>query len=112
VVICHPDQPLSDEGVAGLKTALQDPNPVVNIAAVMAMGEIGEPVLDILIEALRETDNPALAISLVNAIASIGESRGMDVLRWIIDNEATDSYVKESAISALSRCEMTDGFNR
>jgi hypothetical protein len=30
----------------------------------------------------------------------------------IIDNEATDSYVKESAISALSRGEMTAGFNR
>ena len=78
----------------------------------MAMGEIGEPILDILIEALRETDNPALAISLVNAIASIGSSRGMDVLRWIIDNEEADSYVKESAVSALSRCEMTDGFKR
>lgn len=112
VVICHPDQPLSDEGVMGLKTALQDPNPVVNIAAVMAMGEIGEPVLDILIEALRETDNPALAISLVNAIASIGNTRGIDVLRWIIDNEETDSYVKESAVSALSRFEMTEGFQR
>ncbi|MFM7885992.1 MAG: HEAT repeat domain-containing protein, partial [Pseudanabaena sp.] len=97
---------------AGLKAALQDTNPVVNIAAVMTMGEIGEPVLDILIEALQETDNPALAISLVNAIASIGDSRGMDVLRVIIDNSSTDSYVKESAISALSRCEMTDGFNR
>jgi bilin biosynthesis protein len=85
---------------------------VVNIAAVMAMGEIGEPVLDILIEALRETDNPALAISLVNAIASIGNTRGIDVLRWIIDNEETDSYVKESAVSALSRFEMTEGFQR
>jgi bilin biosynthesis protein len=98
--------------VAGLKAALQDANPVVNIAAVMAMGEIGEPVLDLLIEALQETDNPALAISLVNAIASIGSSRGIDALRLIIDNEATDSYVKESAISALSRGEMTAGFNR
>jgi bilin biosynthesis protein len=112
VVICHPDEPLSAEGVAGLKAALQDANPVVNIAAVMAMGEIGEPVLDLLIEALQETDNPALAISLVNAIASIGSSRGIDALRLIIDNEATDSYVKESAISALSRGEMTAGFNR
>ncbi len=112
VVICHPEEPLSAEGVAGLKAALQDANPVVNIAAVMAMGEIGEPVLDILIEALQETDNPALAISLVNAIASIGSSRGMDALRLIIDKEETDSYVKESAISALSRCEMTAGLNR
>jgi bilin biosynthesis protein len=112
VVICHPDQPLSEEGVEGLRSALEDPNPVVNIAAVMAMGEIGEPVLDILIEVLRATDNPALAISLVNAIASIGDTRGMDVLRWIIDNEESDSYVKESAISALSRCEMSSGFKR
>jgi bilin biosynthesis protein len=36
----------------------------------------------------------------------------MDVLRWIIDNEESDSYVKESAISALSRCEMSSGFKR
>ena len=112
VVICHPDQPLSDEGVQGLKTALQDANPVVNIAAVMAMGEIGEPVVDILIEALQETDNPALAISLVNTIASIGDIRGVEVLQEIINNEAADSYVRESATSALSRLEMVTGFKK
>ena len=112
VVICHPDQPLSDEGVQGLKTALQDANPVVNIAAVMAMGEIGEPVVDILIEALQETDNPALAISLVSAIASIGDIRGVEVLQAIINNEAADSYVRESATSALSRLEMVTGFKK
>jgi bilin biosynthesis protein len=103
---------LSDEGVQGLKTALQDANPVVNIAAVMAMGEIGAPVVHILIEALQETDNPALAISLVNAIASIGDSRGMEALQLIIKDETADSYVRESATSALSRLEMTAGFNR
>jgi bilin biosynthesis protein len=112
VVICHPEEPLSPEGVQGLKTALQDPNPVVNIAAVMAMGEIGEPVVDILIEALAETDNPALAISLVNAIATIGDSRGIDVLQAIIKDESADSYVKEAAISAFSRLEMVAGFKR
>ncbi len=112
VVICHPDEPLSDEGVQGLKTALQDPNPLVNIAAVMAMGEIGEPVVHILIEALAETDNPALAISLVNAIASIGDSRGIEALQAIINNEAADSYVRESATSALSRLEMITGFKK
>ncbi len=112
VVICHRDVPLSDLGVQGLKAALQDPNPVVNIAAVMAMGEIGAPVLDILIEALAATDNPALAISLVNAIATIGGSRGIDVLTGLIENESIDSYVRESATSALSRLEMTTGFKR
>ena len=110
VVICHPDQPLSVEGVQGLKTALQDPNPVVNIAAVMAMGEIGAPILAILIEALQETDNPALAVSLVNAIASIGDSRGVDILQAIIGDESADSYVRETATSAISRLDMTTGF--
>ena len=112
VVICYPDQPLSDEGVQGLKTALQDANPVVNIAAVMAMGAIGEPVVGILIEALQETDNPALAISLVSAIASIGDIRGVEALQAIINNEAADSYVRESATSALSRLEMVTGFKK
>jgi bilin biosynthesis protein len=112
VVICHPDVLLSDQGIQGLKAALQDPNPVVNIAAVMAMGEIGAPVVDLMIEALQATDNPALAISLVNALGSIGDRRGVDVLTALIQDEATDSYVRESAVSSLSRLEMTTGFKR
>jgi bilin biosynthesis protein len=112
VVINHPDVPLSAEGVQGLKTALNDANPVVNIAVVMALGEIGTPVVEILIEALQTTDNPALAISLVNALSSIGDERGVDVLTQLTQDESTDSYVRESAISALSRLEMTTQFQR
>jgi bilin biosynthesis protein len=112
VVICHPDVPLSDQGLQSLKSALHDPNPVVNIAAVMAMGEIGAPVVDIMIEALQGTDNPALAISLVNALGSIGDLRGVDVLNALIQSESTDSYVRESAVSSLSRLEMTAGFKK
>jgi bilin biosynthesis protein len=110
VAINHSDVPFPAEGIEGLKTALNDPNPVVNIAAVMALGEIGSPVVDILIEALQTTDNPALAISLVNALVSIGDSRGVDVLTSIIQDESADSYVRESATSALSRLEMTTKF--
>jgi bilin biosynthesis protein len=112
VVINHPDVPLSDEGVQALKTALQDPNPIVNIATVMALGEIGAPVVDILIEALQTTDNPALGISIVNTLGSIGDDRGVAVLTALIQDEATDSYVRESATSALSRLEMTTKFQR
>ncbi len=111
VVINYPDVPLSAEGVQGLKTALNDPNPVVNIAAVMALGEMGAPAVDILIEALQATDNPALGVSLVNAIGSIGDPRGLEVLTRLIEHKETDSYVRESAISALSRLEMTAKFN-
>jgi bilin biosynthesis protein len=112
VAIMHPDIPFAAEGVAGLKTALDDANPVVHIAAVMALGEIGAPVVDVLIEALQTTDNPALGISIVNALGSIGDRRGIDVLQTLIDAESTDSYVRESAISSLSRLEMTTGFKR
>ncbi|WP_404790746.1 HEAT repeat domain-containing protein [Altericista sp. CCNU0014] len=106
VVINHPDIPLSKEGIQGLKTALDDPNPVVHIAAVMALGEMGATAVEILIESLQTTDNPALGVSLVNALGSIGDPRGLTVLAHLIDDRDADSYVRESAASALSRLEM------
>ncbi|WP_253188198.1 HEAT repeat domain-containing protein [Leptolyngbya sp. 'hensonii'] len=112
VALNYPDIPFPPEGVQGLKAALNDANPVVHIAAVMALGEIGTPVVDVLIEGLQATDNPALAVSIVNALGSIGDSRGVDVLTALIQDEATDSYVRESATSALSRLEMTVKFKR
>ena len=110
VVINHSEVPLSDEGIQGLRLALDDPNPVVQIATVMALGEIGEPAVEILIEALEKTDNPALGVSVVNTLGSIGDSRGVEVLAKIIEDENTDSYVKETALSALTRLEMTTNF--
>lgn len=112
IALNYPDEPFSSEGVQGLKIALNDANPVVYIASVMALGEIGSPVLDILMEALQTTDNPALAVSLVNAIASIGDSRGADLLKVLIDDESADPYVRESATSALSRLEMVSQYRR
>ncbi len=93
-------------GIDALEAALQDLNPVVNIAAVMALGEIGAPVIDVLIRALESTDNPALAVAIVGALGSIGDDRGIAALNKLLESETTDSYVKESAVSALSRLEM------
>lgn len=112
VAINYPEDPFPAAGVQGLKTALNDPNPVVHVAAVMALGQIGAPVVDVLIEALQTTDNPALGISIVNTLGSIGDSRGVEVLTALIQDESTDSYVRESAVSALSRLEMTTKFDR
>jgi bilin biosynthesis protein len=112
VAINYPEQPFPAAGLQGLTTALHDPNPVVHIAAVMAMGEIGQPSVESLIEALRTTDNPALAISIVNALASIGDERGVEVLNALLQDESTDSYVRESATSALSRLEMAMKYQR
>ncbi|MGK7875693.1 MAG: HEAT repeat domain-containing protein [Xenococcaceae cyanobacterium] len=106
VAFNHPEVPFPTEGVQGLKTALNDPNPVVYIATVMALGEVGSPVLDILIEALKTTDNPALAVAIVNALGSIGDNRATEVLATLANDESADSYVRESATSALSRSEM------
>lgn len=112
VAINYPDDPFPSLGIEGLKIALNDPNPVVHIAAVMAMGEIGTPVVNELIETLQTTQNPALAISIVNALGSIGDERGVDVLTTLIQDESTDSYVRESATSALARLEMTTNFQQ
>ncbi|WP_309731276.1 HEAT repeat domain-containing protein [Chamaesiphon sp. OTE_75_metabat_556] len=110
VAINYPDDPFPAQGIEGLTTALQDPNPVVNIAAVMAMGVIGAPIVGNLIEALQTTDNPALAMSIVNALSAIDDPRCLTAINTLLADESTDSYVKEAATSALSRLEMTTKF--
>jgi bilin biosynthesis protein len=110
VAINYPEEPFPPLGIEGLTTALQDSNPVVNIAAVMAMGVIGTPIVHILIEALQTTDNPALAMSIVNALSAIDDPRSLEAINNLLADESTDSYVRESATSALSRLEMTTKF--
>jgi bilin biosynthesis protein len=112
VALNYPEDPFPAEGMRGLKAALDDQNPVVHIAAVMALGEIGESALDILIDALKTTDNVALALSIANALASIGGDRATEVLTALIDDESADSYVRETAVSALSRLEQVANMKR
>ncbi len=102
----HPEVPFPEEGIQGLKKALNDPNPVVHIASVMALGEIGSSAFDVLVEVLKSTDNIALAIAIINALGSMGDNRAEEVLTMLIDDESADPYIRESATSALSRLEM------
>ncbi|MEM6835578.1 MAG: HEAT repeat domain-containing protein, partial [Cyanobacteria bacterium P01_C01_bin.120] len=107
VAICHPDMAFPKAGMEGLAQAILDENPVVNIAAVMTLGQIATPeAFDILLEAFRATDNIALSVTIANTFGSIADSRGADVLQKIIDDESTEDYVRESAVSALSRLEL------
>lgn len=107
VAICHPDIPFPEVGMQGLTQALSDLNPVVHIAAVMALGEIGtSEAFDILVETFKATDNIALSVTIANTFGSISDSRGADVLKSIIDDDTTEDYVRESAVSALSRLEL------
>ncbi len=112
IAVNHPDVTFPDQGIQGLKTAIDDPNPVVHIAAVMALGEIGEPAFDILVETLKTTDNVAVAVAIVNALGSSGDERAVEVLTRLTQDESVDSYVRESAVSSLGRLDQVIHFKR
>lgn len=106
VALNYPEEPFPEAGLQGLKTAISDDNPVVHIAAVMALGEMGTPAFGILVDSLKTTDNIAVQVAIVNALASVGDDRAEDVLNAYANDDSVDPYVKESAISSLSRLEM------
>lgn len=112
IAINYPDVPFSEAGLQGLKTAINDPNPVVHIAAIMALGQIGSTAFDILVESLKTTDNIAVQVAIVNALSSIGDPKGTEVLTTFANDESVDSYVRESAKSSLSRLDLVMNYKR
>jgi bilin biosynthesis protein len=104
------DEPFPAEGLAALKTAIADPNPVVNIAAVMTLGEIGPDAFDILAETVATTDNIAVQVSICNALAAIRDDRSARLLTELSEGENFDPYVRESATSARSRIDGITSF--
>ncbi|NJN48894.1 MAG: HEAT repeat domain-containing protein [Alkalinema sp. RL_2_19] len=109
VALNYPDAPFPQQGLDGLKQSLNDANPVVHIASAMALGEIGEAAFEILLESLKTTDNIALQVSVVNALASVGGEKVAAVLKEVSEDESIEGYVKETAVSALSRLEFVKG---
>ena len=103
VALYYPEEPFPELGLQGLKKSLNDPNPVVHIASAMALGEIGDAALEILVETLQTTDNVALAVSIANALASVGGDQAVELLTKLSEDDSVDGYVKETAISALSQ---------
>ncbi|MEM7553745.1 MAG: HEAT repeat domain-containing protein [Cyanobacteria bacterium P01_A01_bin.84] len=106
IAVNFPDTQFPQKGLEGLKTAIEDPNPVVHIASVMALGEIGSPAFEILAETLKNTENLAVAVATINAFGSMGDSRGLEVLAKLAEDESADPYIIESARSALPRLEQ------
>lgn len=111
IAVNHPDVPMPEAGIQGLLKALKDPNPVVNIPAVMALGEIGSPVFDVLVEAFNTTDNIVVQISIINALGSMGDGRGVEFLTNLSQDTSIDPYLQESATSAIARLEMVMKYN-
>ena len=106
IAVYHPDEPFPIEGLDGLRQAMNDPYPVVQIASVMSLGEVGVPAVDTLLEALKTTDNVAIALTITNTLGSLGDPRALEVLRKLIADDSVDSYVRETAESALPRLEQ------
>ena len=106
VAVNYPDEPFPEAGLTGLEAALNDDNPVVYIASAMALGEMGAPASPILAQTLKTTDNIALAVAIVNALASVGGDEASEVLTALANDESIDTYIRESATSALSRLEF------
>ena len=102
----HQEVPFPQEAVDALKIAMSDPNPVVHISSVMALGELGSAALDVLIETLETTDNIAVSVAILNTLGSINDERIPEVLTKLSNDDSVDPYIKESAASALSRLEM------
>ena len=106
IALNYPELAFPETGMQGLKVALNDPSPVVHIAAAMALGEIGEPALDLLLDSLQTSDNLALQIAVLNAVGSLGDPRAAEVLSNLANDASADPYLQESAASALSRLEL------
>ena len=112
VAINYPELPFPEVGLQGLKKAIDDANPVVHIAAVMALGQMGSSAFEILVESLNTTDNVAVQVAIVSALASVGDPRCVEVLTRFANDEAVDSYVRESATSSLSRLDLVMNYKR
>ncbi|BAQ61076.1 bilin biosynthesis protein CpeZ [Geminocystis sp. NIES-3708] len=110
IAVNYKDFPFPEEGINALKITMNDPNPVVHIVAIMALGVIGKPVLDILIKALQTTDNIAVSVSIINTLGSINDEKSVNVLTALSKDESQDVYIQESATSALSRLEQLTFF--
>lgn len=112
IAINYPDLPFPEAGLQGLKKAINDSNPVVHIAAVMALGQMGSSAFEILVESLKATDNIAVQVAIVNALASVGDPRCIEVLTTFANDESVDAYVRESATSSLSRLDLVMNYKR
>jgi bilin biosynthesis protein len=61
---------------------------------------------------LNTTDNVAVQVASVNALASVGDPRCLEVLTRFANDEAVDSYIRESAKSSLSRLDLVMNYKR
>jgi bilin biosynthesis protein len=100
------------DAIAALKAGTQDENPVVHLASVMALGQVGKPAFETMVEILKETDNVAVAVAIVNALGSIPDERSVPVLQALSQDQTIDPYIQEIATSALPRLDQLINYKK
>ena len=98
----YPGIPFSDAAMDVLQAGLADPSPVVAVASVMALGQVGEQAVSLLLEVSRG-DNPAQAVAAVNALAEINHPSVEDGFEALLTLDNLDDYVRETLASAVLR---------
>ena len=98
----YPGLPFSEGAMAVLRDGLGDDSPVVAVASVMALGQVGEQAVALLLEVSRG-DNPAQGVAAINALAEINDPSVEAGFNALLHEESLDSYVKETLTSAVMR---------
>jgi bilin biosynthesis protein len=91
-----------ETAMQALEEALSDDSPVVAVASVMALGQVGEQAVPLLLRVVGG-DNPAQAVAAVNALAQIDDPAIEPILKDLQHQPKLDSYVRETLESALAR---------
>jgi bilin biosynthesis protein len=91
-----------EEAMHALELALKDDSPVVAVATVMALGQLGLQAMPLLLTVVSG-DNPAQAVAAVNALAQINHPTLEATLRELQQQPQIDRYVVETIDSALAR---------
>lgn len=103
---------ISESTIAALKSGTSDENAVVHLASVMALGQVGKPAFEVMTDILRDGDNVAVAVAIVNALGSSGDERAIPVLQALSKDETVDPYVSEMANSALPRLDQMINYKK
>ena len=112
VAVSYPHETFPQSGIDALCEGTKDENPVVHISSAMALGAVGNPAVEGLTEALDNTENLAASVAILNALGGLDDARAKEKLTQFANDDSVDPYLKETAVSALSRWEMVTKLGR
>jgi HEAT repeat protein len=97
---------LKDEKAVGpLISALNDKEPMVRLDVSGALIEIGEPVVDPMIQAVKTDDNSIFLWNAIRVLEEVGDPKAIDTLKTIQEKNTDPSIqqISKYAIEKLQR---------